>query len=54
MKLTLEEKEIKELEGIITEIPYKYAQPLLAYLSKFVKPTESVNLEDEKDEIEMG
>jgi hypothetical protein len=37
MKLTLEEKEIKELEAMITEMPYKYAQPLLAYLSKFVK-----------------
>jgi len=49
MKLTLEEKEIKELEAMITEMPYKFAQPLLAYLSKFVKQEESVNLEEENE-----
>ena len=46
MKLTLEQKEIQELEAMISEMPYKYAQPLLSYLSKFVKEIEIPNLEE--------
>jgi hypothetical protein len=46
MKLQLEEPQIKELEAIITEMPYKYAQPLLTYLAKFVtQETEEVEPE---------
>jgi len=48
MKLTLQEKEIKELENFIQEMPYKYAQPLMAYLAKFVKEEETTILEEKK------
>ena len=48
MKLTLEEKDIKELENFIHEMPYKYAQPLIAYLAKFVKEEETTILEEKK------
>ena len=48
MKIELNQKEIKELEQMIVEMPYKYAQPLLAYLAKFVKEEETTILEEKK------
>lgn len=50
MKLTLEEQDIKELEAFIQDMPYKYAQPLLGFLGKFVKNQEDTNLEQKSDE----
>jgi hypothetical protein len=50
MKLILEEKEIKELEAFIQDMPFKYAQPILAFLGKFVKNEESNILEEKLDE----
>jgi hypothetical protein len=54
MKLILEENNIKELEQMIQEMPYKYAQPLLGYLAKFVIQDESTNLEEKKDGNDNG
>lgn len=34
MKIILEQKEIQELESLLLDLPYRYAQPVLGYLSK--------------------
>jgi hypothetical protein len=46
VKLEMDFEQLQELEKMITEMPYKYAQPLLSYIVKYVKETED---EDNKE-----
>lgn len=49
VKLTLNEKELEELESILVEIPYKYVQPVLGYLQgKIQEQQAAANLEAQK------
>jgi hypothetical protein len=46
VKLEMDFEQLQELEKMITEMPYKYAQPLLTYLANFVtQETEEVEPE---------
>jgi hypothetical protein len=45
-KIILEQSDIEQLEKMIIEMPYKYAQPLLSYIVKYVKEIED---EDNKE-----
>lgn len=46
MKIVLKEEQIKELELMLAELPYKYASNLLNYLSKFVEQEEQQTVEE--------
>jgi hypothetical protein len=46
VKLEMDFEQLQELEKMITEMPYKYAQPLLSYIVKYVKEIED---EDNKE-----
>lgn len=53
MKIVLDQKEIQELESLLLDLPYRYAQPVLGYLSSKIKlegkDQEKVEEEDESE-----
>lgn len=51
-KLILEQHEIAQLESMLVEIPYKYAQPLLQYLSGKVQKEEAATKHTSEDTAE--
>ena len=46
--LVMQGSDLQKLESFIQEMPFKYAQPLMAYLAKFVKEEETTILEEKK------
>lgn len=47
VELKMNQEQIGELEKMIAEMPFKFAQPLLAYLGKHVKQVEEVAEKEE-------
>jgi len=43
--INLTEKDLKELEAYLMEMPFKYASPILQFLAKKMPPKEAAELE---------